>query len=602
MSPTSAINNPAHSASAMATSQTSRSGPNASTSNSAPQPSNPLLSSQSAYTGPISLRFCDDFKSKLEAWAVDKPLSDPSLLHLDSCFHQVFSASKLHVSNSARVDVGTTMSLVFELVEADRGYLPALKLLVALPRLLLFPTSPKHSLSNAEQLRERCRLLLSGELHVLWGSFDQLSAKYAYPTNERTEDEAAAFLGKQMEHAIDDNMPSKSIQHLVSTGMATGPEVPSLIQAKCPQPEVPFNFEADASVLFPVALRSGSCQPTGPSPWLANEQKRIVRKWEQVLRQEKKRVAPAGDGWRVEHLQLAFEFNKAAVSNVLEQMSNFLMPAEFMEHCSATAAMAFLKKDPKRPDLGPHLGDHGVRPIGKPQALGKVAAKPLVAEATKRNKIALAECGQMGGGVSAGIEVVPRAVQALIEMNPDLAVWSKDIRNAFNTLNRDCIADCLKDKDPALYRYFIAHYRKPRKQFMRGHDGKVIMIGFSSTGLSQGDVCASIIFDVVYTAKVLKPTLDAHPDVTLAAIHDDTYMVALPEHLPSANATLVGAAAALDLNYAPDKEAVLQLPRHDRPEHLSLTSYRSCIDVLTEFKTDTDTACHHIGGVPCSWF
>ncbi len=39
----------------------------------------------------------------------------------------------------------------------------------------------------------------------------------------------------------------------------------------------------------------------------------------------------------------------------------------------------------KRPDLGPHLGDHGVRPIGKPQALGKVATKPLVAEATKRN-------------------------------------------------------------------------------------------------------------------------------------------------------------------------------------------------------------------------
>ena len=72
------------------------------------------------------------------------------------------------------------------------------------------------------------------------------------------------------------------------------------------------------------------------------------------------------------------------------------MPSEFMEHCSSTAVMAFLKKDPNQPERGPFLGPHGVRPIGKPQALGKVAAKPLAAEVTERQKTALAAYGQMG--------------------------------------------------------------------------------------------------------------------------------------------------------------------------------------------------------------
>ena len=152
--------------------------------------------------------------------------------------------------------------------------------------------------------------------------------------------------------------------------------------------------------------------------------------------------------------------------------------------------------------------------------------------------------------------------------------------------------------DTALYRYFVAYYRQNRKQLMRGSDGQVCMVGFSMTGVSQGDVCASLIFDVVYTHLVLKPLLAAHPDVTTLAIHDDTYLCALPEHLPAANTAIISLANALDLEYAPSKEVILQLPHPHRSATLALDSYRNEVDPQTEFRTDALEACQHIGGVP----
>ena len=79
------------------------------------------------------------FKAALEAWAADKPLIDHTEEHLDRIFHEVFSSSLLNVSNSCRIDAGTTIGLVFELVAADRGYEPAWKLPFALPRMLVSP-------------------------------------------------------------------------------------------------------------------------------------------------------------------------------------------------------------------------------------------------------------------------------------------------------------------------------------------------------------------------------------------------------------------------------------------------------------------------------
>ena len=101
--------------------------------------------------------------------------------------------------------------------------------------------------------------------------------------------------------------------------------------------------------------------------------------------------------------------------------------------------MAFLKKDPRHPELGAFLGPHGVRPIGKTHSIQKVVSRPLMAEASARHGPQLSRLGQMGAGVSSGIEVVPRSLQMMFELHPHFTVWSKDVQNAFNSLSRQKI-------------------------------------------------------------------------------------------------------------------------------------------------------------------
>ena len=71
---------------------------------------------------------------------------------------------------------------------------------------------------------------------------------------ELTQAEKEERLAASMRQAIDDNNPSRSVQQLVSTGVATGPEVPKLIMDKCPQAKV-FDFEAQAAALIPPSMQ-----------------------------------------------------------------------------------------------------------------------------------------------------------------------------------------------------------------------------------------------------------------------------------------------------------------------------------------------------------
>ena len=49
-------------------------------------------------------------------------------------------------------------------------------------------------------------------------------------------------------------------------------------------------------------------------------------------------VAPAGDGWRVEHVRLAFEANPHAVANVLEAISSHRVPAAVRQYLARGVA------------------------------------------------------------------------------------------------------------------------------------------------------------------------------------------------------------------------------------------------------------------------
>ena len=131
-------------------------------------------------------------------------------------------------------------------------------------------------------------------------------------------------------------------------------------------------------------------------------------------------------------------------------------------------------------------------------------------------------------------------------------------------LSRQAILDTLREFDHELYEYFVAYYPNPRKQWYRQMDGSVEMIAWSRWGVTQGDALSALIFDIVYTLKVLKPTCEQFPHATLLAIHDDTYVNTKASELVEIDSFLVERATAIRLRFVPKKERILQLPNPTR--------------------------------------
>ena len=105
--------------------------------------------------------------------------------------------------------------------------------------------------------------------------------------------------------------------------------------------------------------------------------------------------APAGDGWRIEHLLLSGDAGSHAEANALEGIANHSIPSEVRHFLGQVALIALLKKNPDDPFAAPAISD-GIRPIGKTHVFHKVAFRPLAQLATSRHKAQLAKYGQYG--------------------------------------------------------------------------------------------------------------------------------------------------------------------------------------------------------------
>ncbi len=118
-------------------------------------------------------------------------------------------------------------------------------------------------------------------------------------------------------------------------------------------------------------------------------------------------------------------------------------------------------------------------------------------------------------------------------------------------------------------------------------DGSVEMIAWSRWGVTQGDALSALIFDIVYTLSVLKPTCEQFPHATLLAIHDDTYVnTKAANELVAVNRSLEEKANSIRLRFVPSKEHILQLPNPMRAADLpdDLDFHRQLIDPTTPFE------------------
>ena len=527
----------------------------------------------------------DELKVKIREWTTTLYLTDDEVdsdglnLHRDAMFHEVMSRSLAWCPKGAVPHVAHILSLAWGMVEANPDDIEAWKLLFALPRLLFAPFSRcmvddlGDKVNYTQQVRLRCAAFGRGEFAQLWNAH-----AWTAPCREIDDATRQRNLAKVMQAELKAGLPGRAVVALTSCGVAHGAQVPDMLRAKCPQEPTQFDCTDLADDMLPKCAGSAACADQ-------QEQARRIKKWKFQIANMRRLVAPAGDGWRVEHVRLAFEANPHAVANVLEAISSHRVPAAVRQYLATTALMALLKKDPTNPLAPPALAN-GIRPIGKTNVLLKICFKKLAFDATARHANLLAKYGQFGAGIRAGVEAASRGLQLLHESDVDSCTWSKDIYNAFQELSRQAILDTLREFDHELYEYFVAYYPNPRKQWYRQMDGSVEMIAWSRWGVTQGDALSALIFDIVYTLKVLKPTCEQFPHATLLAIHDDTYVNTKASELVEIDNFLEERATAIRLRFVPKKERILQLPNPTRAADspTDLDSHRQLIDPDTPFE------------------
>ena len=527
----------------------------------------------------------DELKVKIREWTTTLYLTDDEVdsdglnLHRDAMFHEVMSRSLAWCPKGAVPHVAHILSLAWGMVEANPDDIEAWKLLFALPRLLFAPFSRRmvddfgDKVNYTQQVRLRCAAFGRGEFAQLWNAH-----AWTAPCREIDDATRQRNLAKVMQAELKAGLPGRAVVALTSCGVAHGAQVPDMLRAKCPQEPTQFDCTDLADDMLPKCAGSAACADQ-------QEQARRIKKWKFQIANMRRLVAPAGDGWRVEHVRLAFEANPHAVANVLEAISSHRVPAAVRQYLATTALMALLKKDPTNPLAPPALAN-GIRPIGKTNVLLKICFKKLAFDATARHANLLAKYGQFGAGIRAGVEAASRGLQLLHESDVDSCTWSKDIYNAFQELSRQAILDTLREFDHELYEYFVAYYPNPRKQWYRQMDGSVEMIAWSRWGVTQGDALSALIFDIVYTLKVLKPTCEQFPHATLLAIHDDTYVNTKANELVEIDNFIEERATAIRLRFVPKKERILQLPNPTRAADspTDLDSHRQLIDPATPFE------------------
>lgn len=235
------------------------------------------------------------------------------------------------------------------------------------------------------------------------------------------------------------------------------------------------------------------------------------------------------------------------------------------------ATLAFVNhmlsgKMPRHPSLldsslvGLQKPDGGVRPIAIGEALYRIAGlcAMTACEDIGRSLAPL----QLAVGVSGGVEALVHAVRSALAADPDAALLTVDMANAYNTVDRSALFAAVQRHVPSLLAYVQWSYGAPTDLHIVGASADTAPVS-SCTGLRQGDTLAQFLFGLVLQP-VLERTRDAAPAVAVLAIADDANLVGTTDSLRAAFRVLTGAegAAGIGLRVQQRKCAITAGPLH----------------------------------------
>lgn len=193
------------------------------------------------------------------------------------------------------------------------------------------------------------------------------------------------------------------------------------------------------------------------------------------------------DGLRPQHLKdlvsmSAGEAGNRALRSITKLINFFLAGKLNDEVCELLygASLCALQKK-----------DGGIRPIAIGTSLRRLTSK-IACFSVKQDMINYLHPQQIGFGVKFGCEAAVHAIRSYVR-NPKnglKVILKVDVKNAFNSVERDVMLAEIKDKVPQLYRYFRQCYLRPT---FLAYGNKVIM---SKVGAQQGDPAGPLLFSL----------------------------------------------------------------------------------------------------------
>lgn len=133
--------------------------------------------------------------------------------------------------------------------------------------------------------------------------------------------------------------------------------------------------------------------------------------------------------------------------------------------------------------------DGGVRPIAVGTTLRRLASKIAVRHILSKLQPRF-EPVQLGFGVKGGCEAAVHALRTYLKEGQCEVLLKVDVKNAFNSVNRDTLLAEVKSNTPEIYNYLLHCYADPTKLMYRSNELS------SEVGCQQGDPLGPAIFSL----------------------------------------------------------------------------------------------------------
>jgi hypothetical protein len=138
--------------------------------------------------------------------------------------------------------------------------------------------------------------------------------------------------------------------------------------------------------------------------------------------------------------------------------------------------------------IGLNKSDGGVRPIAIGNTLRRLVSK-CAGLLIKCDMASLLSPLQLGYGTPRGAEIVVHSARRyLSSLDIDHVMFKLDFRNAFNSIRRDRMLHCVRERAPGIFPLVFSAYRHPSFLFFGGS------IIESAEGVQQGDPLGPLLF------------------------------------------------------------------------------------------------------------